>query len=95
MEVLVLELEVVFEVEDVVLDVDFEVVFEVEVVVLDVDVDVDFDVVFEVEVVVLDVVEVEVVMVPPPGTRYQFAWGSLRHSPAVTPFQPLDWIRLK
>ena len=53
-------------------------------------------VVLEVEVVVLDVVEeVEVVMVPPPGTRYQFAWGSLRHSPAVTPFQPLDWIRPK
>ena len=65
------------------------VVFEVEV--LEV-------VVFEVEVVeevfeVLDVVE-EVVVVVPPGTRYQFASGSLRHSPAVTPFQPLDWIRL-
>ena len=68
-----------------VLVLEVEVVFEV--VVLEVEV-------LEVEVLVLEVVEV-LVVVPPPGTRYQFAWGSLRHSPAVTPFQPLDWIRPK
>lgn len=28
----------------------------------------------------------------PPGVRYQFVSGSWRHSPAVTPFQPLAWI---
>ena len=27
-----------------------------------------------------------------PGVRYQFVSGSWRHSPAVTPFQPLAWI---
>ena len=31
----------------------------------------------------------------PLGVRYQFAWGSPRHSPAVTPFQPFCLMRLK
>lgn len=31
----------------------------------------------------------------PPGVRYQLVIGSWRHSPAVTPFQPLALIRSK
>lgn len=31
----------------------------------------------------------------PNGVRYQLAWGSPRHSPAVTPFHPFDLIRSK
>ena len=30
---------------------------------------------------------------PPPGVRYQLASGSAKHSPAVTPFQPLALIK--
>ena len=33
------------------------------------------------------------VAVLPAGVRYQFSCGSPRHSPAVTPFQPLAWMR--
>lgn len=59
--------------------------------------------VFEEVVVVVDdfcedvVVEVVVrgTAAPPPGTRYQFASGSLRQVPAVTPFQPLAAMRPK
>lgn len=76
------------------MEMEVEVVFEV--VVLEVEV---VDVVFEVLVVLVVLVLVfelvALVVDAPPGTRYQFAWGSLRHSPAVTPFQPLDWIRPK
>ena len=32
---------------------------------------------------------------PPAGVRYQFATGSWRHSPAVTPVQPLALMRSK
>ena len=67
-----------------------EVVCEVEVV-LDV-----IDVVSEVAEVGFEVDVVPLVTpVPVPGTRYQLDSGSLRHSPAVTPFQPLAWIRPK
>ena len=40
----------------------------------------------------VDVGVLEEVAVLPAGVRYQFAWGSPRHSPAVTPFQPLAWM---
>jgi len=47
-------------------------------------------------VVVVDddtgVVDVTLVAKAAPGVRYQFVSGSWRHSPAVTPFQPLAWI---
>ena len=89
--------EVVFEV-DVATGVDARVVFEV---------DVD-DVVFVVEVifwlvrllVVVAVLGIETavafaVVAAAPEVRYQFACGSWRHSPAVTPFQPLAWIKPK
>lgn len=32
---------------------------------------------------------------PVPGVRYQFACGSCRHSPTVTPFQPFCLIKSK
>ena len=32
-------------------------------------------------------------VIPPLGVRYQFATGSWRHSPAVTPVQPLALMR--
>lgn len=71
-----------------------DVVWEVEVV---------FEVVWEVEAVfaIVEAVEIELLVVltgataPLPGTRYQFASGSFKHSPAVTPFHPLAWMRLK
>lgn len=50
------------------------------------------DVVLE---VVDEVVDDEVVVDPLPGVRYQLSGASPRHSPAVTPFQPLALIASK
>ena len=88
----------------------FDVVVEVLLVVLVLDVIVDVlevvevvlevvEVILEVVEVVLDVVEdvllVVVGWVDATGVRYQLAGASPRHSPAVTPFQPLLLIKSK
>ncbi len=70
---------------------------EVFVDVADVVMDVEVDNLVE-DTVVEREVEVEMgvlVLEPAAGVRYQFAGGSPRHSPAVTPFQPFCWMRPK
>ena len=56
--------------------------------------EIDFGVSVELDVDVGGANEASVVEVATarPGVRYQFISGSWRHSPAVTPFQPLAWI---
>ncbi len=61
-------------------------------IVVELDVDVGFTDETGVVVVADETVVVILVAKAAPGVRYQFVSGSWRHSPAVTPFQPLAWI---